>query len=86
MHRIFVLIAAAAALAACATAEGYRQQVAPYVGASADRLMLDWGSPVDIAPMSEGREMWTYYFENETTSGGYTYDKPMERKVERVDD
>lgn len=69
------------ALAACATAEGYRQRTAHYVGAPADALLLDWGPPVDKSAMSDGRELWTYYDEEEYTTGGYSRQVPEERIV-----
>lgn len=81
VRRPLVLLAALLTLGACATAEGYRQRTAQYVGVSADTLLLDWGPPVDKSAMSAGRELWTYYNEEEYTTGGYSRQVPEERIV-----
>ncbi len=81
IHRSLILLAALFVLSACATAEGYRQRTAQYLGAPADALMFEWGPPVDKSRMSGGRELWTYYKEEEYTTGGYSRQVPEERIV-----
>ena len=85
MSRLLVILSLLA-LAACATAEGYRQKTSQWVGAHADQLLLDWGPPVDKSGMSEGREMWTYFVEESYTTGGNYTQVPHERWVETVDE
>lgn len=85
MSRLFVILALTA-LAACATAEGYRQQTSHYIGAHADQLLLDWGPPADKSPMSARREMWTYFVEESYTTGGNYSQVPHERWIESVND
>lgn len=81
-----LLTAIALILGACATQEGYRQQTALYVGQSSDLLIVERGSPVARDHLSDGSEVWTYFFaENRHDSGGY-HTVPRERRVVWRDD
>lgn len=62
--QLFALAAATLALAACETAEGYRQQMGMWQGRMGDDLMIQWGAPQTRGTLSDGREVWTY---NKTT-------------------
>jgi hypothetical protein len=61
---MIALGAALLALAACETAEGYRQQMSYWQGRMGDDLMIRWGPPENRGTLSDGREVWTY---NKTT-------------------
>lgn len=81
-----VVTAIALILGACATQEGYRQQTALYVGQTSDMLVLERGSPVARDYLSDGSEVWTYFFaEHRHDPGGY-YTVPRERRVVWRDD
>ena len=80
-NAVIAVILAGATLAGCATAEGYRQRMASYVGWSADALILDLGSPEARDTLSDGSEVWSFYDEQRHYSpGGYT-SVPEERVV-----
>lgn len=72
---MFAIAAAAFTLAACATAEGYRQQMSMWEGRLGDDLMIDWGPPVDRSMLDNGRELWTYHKTQVTESEGYYRDE-----------
>lgn len=80
IRRLSVLAAAALALAACVTEEGYRQHMSLLVGASSDRILLDWGPPQASAPMSNGRELWSYTKTTVDERAGYWRDETREVK------
>ncbi len=82
---LLALLAVPALLAACATAEGYRQRTALWLGAPADALLLERGSPVARDRLSDGREVWTYFVRERHVSDGYTRNVPRERTVRRRD-
>lgn len=78
MKLIFVMLASALALAACATAEGYRQHMNMLVGASSDAVLVDWGPPQSRTPMSDGRELWSYAKTTIDDRAGYWRDDTRE--------
>ena len=81
MKRFAVIAAAAALLAGCATAEGYRQQVARFVGVHSDAILIEWGPPVAQDTLSDGSEIWVYFNEERRYDpGGYRI-VPRERRV-----
>ena len=81
--RIFVFAAIGASLlAACETAEGYRQQMVGWQGRSSDELLVQWGPPTSKSAMSDGREVWQYQKEITTESAGYYQDQT--RQVTRT--
>ncbi len=85
MMRTFTAIAfgaAALALAACETAEGYRQQMSSWQGRTGDDLLIQWGPPQDRATLSDGREVWSYDREFVSESAGYYRDET--RQVTRT--
>lgn len=75
-----------AALAACATVEGYRQQTALWLGAPADALLVERGAPVAREYLSDGREMLVYFEQQHHHTDGYTRSVPETRTVRRVND
>ncbi len=81
MRKPGVLIMAAAllgaGLSACETAEGYRQQTALLLGASADTLLIELGPPESRDALSEGGEVWTYFRRE------YFYDPGGPRTIQR---
>lgn len=60
MRTLLALIAGAAVLAACETAEGYRQEMATWQGRHGDDVLIAWGPPDRTASLSDGRELWSY--------------------------
>lgn len=77
---------AAVALAACETAEGYRQQTARYLGASADALLVELGSPERRDTLSDGSQVWTYYEREWFYDPGGPRTIPRERRITYRDD
>jgi len=72
-------------LAACETAEGYRQQTALFLGASADALLVELGSPVARDTLSDGSEVWTYFRQERCYDPGGPRTIQRERRVTFVD-
>jgi hypothetical protein len=62
-------------LAACETAEGYRQQMTGWQGRPGDDLLIEWGPPDSKATLSDGREMWQYEKSFVSESAGYYRDE-----------
>jgi hypothetical protein len=92
-----VVAAAAVALSACATEEGYRQHMAQEIGRAADDVLLRWGPPDTRTQMSNGREMWSYskttvdqregYYRDETRQVKRTFtDKDGKQKTETIEE
>lgn len=77
MRKLVLVMGAAALLAACATTEGYRQRTASYLGVHGDTLLVEMGPPVARDRLSDGSEVWTYYREEQHSSGGYN--RPVTR-------
>lgn len=75
-----VLGVSAMALSACATEEGYRQRMGLEVGRTGDDVMMRWGPPHQRAPMSAGREMWSYTKTTVDEREGYYRDETREVK------
>ncbi|KAA5803849.1 hypothetical protein F1654_08605 [Alkalicaulis satelles] len=81
MRHALIITAAAMALAACATSEGYRQQTEQFLGAHADTLIVEFGSPMSRDRLSDGSEVWTYQSrERRFQPGGYR-SVPRERRI-----
>jgi hypothetical protein len=81
IRRIAVLAAASAlALSACATEEGYRQHMDMLMGVSSDEILFKWGPPQSSAPMSNGRDLWSYTKTNVEERAGYWRDEVREVK------
>lgn len=80
MNIRFLIAATAAALAlsACATEEGYRQHMSMLQGASADAILVDWGPPESRTSMSDGRELWAYTRITVDERAGYWRDETRE--------
>jgi hypothetical protein len=79
--RIPMLAAAAAlALSACVTEEGYRQHMSLLQGAATDAILVDWGPPQSRTPMSNGRELWSYTKTTVDERDGYWRDETREVK------
>lgn len=74
---VFAIAAAIAAttLAACETAEGYRQEVSTWQGRMGDDLLVAWGPPASKSSLSDGRELWVYNKTTETRQEGYYRDE-----------
>jgi len=85
MKRLALIAAAAAVLAGCATAEGYRQQVAQFVGAHSDTVMLEWGPPVRRDALTDGSQVWVYVNEERRYDPGGYRSIPRERRVAYYD-
>src|SRR5689334_24011082 len=82
MKLLTVLFATAALLlAACETAEGYRQQMSTWQGRMGDDLMIQWGAPQDRSTLSDGRLVWTYRKSTVERRESYTSDE--QRQVTR---
>jgi hypothetical protein len=75
-------IAAALALSACETEEGYRQQMATWAGRTGDDLIIQWGTPQSRSPLSDGREVWVYTKTTITDQAAYYSDE--QRQVQRT--
>jgi hypothetical protein len=84
--RIAAFTAAAALLAGCATAEGYRQHMETFVGASGDALLVELGPPVARDELGSGGEIWTYYREETRHDPGGYRSIPRERRITWVDE
>jgi hypothetical protein len=67
--------ASALGLAACETAEGYRQKMTGWQGRSGDDLLVEWGNPLERSSLSDGRQVWSYKKRSEVTSGDYYRDE-----------
>lgn len=91
------LAAAGALLAACETTEGYQARMNMWVGRTSDDLTVDWGAPNTKAPLSDGREVWSYakttvrqqdgYYQDETRQVKRTItDKDGKQKTETIDE
>jgi hypothetical protein len=80
-HLVLITAAAAAVLAGCATAEGYRQQVAQFVGAHSDTIMLEWGPPSRTDTLSDGSQIWVYLNEERRYDPGGYRSVPRERRT-----
>lgn len=80
MPRLAHLAAAAmlAALGACETVEGYRQQMSTWQGRPGDDLLIAWGAPDNRTTLSDSREMWTYDKDFRSESAGYYRDESRE--------
>jgi hypothetical protein len=79
---VMTLGAAMLLLAACETAEGYRQQMASWQGRMGDDLLIQWGPPDNRASLSDGREVWSYDREFVSETAGYYRDET--RQVTRT--
>jgi hypothetical protein len=81
-------IAAALALmlTACATSEGYRQQMTQLVGRTQDVLLVEFGSPDSVDTLSDGGAVWSYMREQQRTVPGGYRTIPNERRVTFVDE
>ncbi len=71
-------------LAACETTEGYRQRMTTWEGRHSDNLLIEWGTPVDKATLSDGNQVWVYSRVTENRSGGYWTQKERTRVEKRV--
>jgi len=78
IRRLATLAASALALAACATEEGYRQHMDMLMGVSTDEILFKWGPPQASAPMSNGRELWSYTKTTVDERAGYWRDETRE--------
>jgi len=80
MNLRFLIAATAAALAlsACVTEEGYRQHMSLLQGASMDAILVDWGPPQSRTSMSDGRELWAYSKTTVDERAGYWRDETRE--------
>ena len=78
IRRIAILAASVLALSACATEEGYRQHMDMLMGASSDDIIFQWGPPQSSAPMSNGRDLWSYTKTNVEERAGYWRDEVRE--------
>jgi hypothetical protein len=78
---VFTTVAAGLTLAACATAEGYRQQMSGYVGYPADYLILELGSPVARDVLSDGSEVWSFHREERYYYPGGYRTEPRQRRI-----
>jgi hypothetical protein len=83
--RLAALLVGAAILAGCATAEGYRQRMETFVGASGDALLVELGPPVAQDPLESGGEIWTYYREETRHDPGGYRSVPRERRITWID-
>ncbi|MGE5148225.1 MAG: hypothetical protein ACM3N5_15840 [Candidatus Eiseniibacteriota bacterium] len=63
MNRAVVLLVAAAALAACATREGYEQSLNGWIGHTSVELAASWGAPTGRQELADGGTVLTYDIE-----------------------
>jgi len=85
-QRLTLAIAAAAlALSACATAEGYRQHMSLLMGAPSDAVLVDWGPPQSRTQMANGGELWSYTRATVDEQAGYWRDQTREVKRKVTD-
>lgn len=80
IRRIAVIAASALALSACVTEEGYRQHMDMLMGVSSDDILFKWGPPQSSAPMSNGRDLWSYTRTTVDERAGYWRDEVREVK------
>jgi hypothetical protein len=82
IRRLAVLAASLAAplaiLSGCVSEEGYRQHMSMLVGASSDEILMKWGPPQASAPMSNGRDLWSYTKTTVDERAGYWRDETRE--------
>jgi hypothetical protein len=78
IRRLAVLAASLAILSGCVSEEGYRQHMSLLIGASSDEILMKWGPPQASAPMSDGRELWSYTKTNVDERAGYWRDETRE--------
>lgn len=82
IRRLAVLAASLAAplaiLSGCVSEEGYRQHMSMLVGASSDEILMKWGPPQASAPMSNGRDLWSYTKTTVDERSGYWRDETRE--------
>lgn len=76
--RLAALLAGVFALAACATAEGYRQRMTQEIGRTTDDVLVRWGPPESRTPMSNERELWVYTKTMIDERAGYYRDEKRE--------
>jgi hypothetical protein len=81
-HGIVPLVLLALALSACVTEEGYRQQMSTWQGRTGDDLVIEWGAPQERAPLTDGRQVWTYNRSSIEQQAGYYRDE--QRQVKRT--
>lgn len=74
--------ALAAALSACVTEEGYRQEMTTWQGRMGDDLLIAWGPPDRRSTLSDGRELWSYARTTVNEQAGYYRDE--QRQVTRT--
>ena len=58
-----LLLLTSIVIVSCATSEGYREAMETWIDGSADKLIDQWGYPIDIfdKPRSPGIEVYVYY-------------------------
>ncbi len=78
MRRLTILVASALALSACVTEEGYRQHMDLLRGVPTDEILFKWGPPQSSAPMSNGRDLWSYTKTTVDERAGYWRDETRE--------
>jgi len=81
MKRAAGIAALSITLAACATAEGYRQQNSLFIGGHSDALIVELGQPQSRDTLSDGSEVWGYYREVRREISGRYRSIPHERTV-----
>jgi hypothetical protein len=72
----------AMAFSACATEEGYRQEMGAWQGRMGDDLVIAWGPPNSKSSLSDGREVWSYRKTTVNETSGYYRDE--KRNVTRT--
>ncbi len=87
MHRLFRLsvFVACAALAGCATTEGYQQHMDLLRGSTGDAIQQQWGVPDQTSRLSDGSDLWVYHRTTEMKSGGYETTRTATRVEEYTD-
>jgi len=85
MKRVIGAIFFALGLSACATSEGYRQQMSQFIGMESDMLMIEFGAPDRVDALSSGGEVWSYDREQERVVNGGYRTLPREHRVTYVD-
>ncbi|MEM6626024.1 MAG: hypothetical protein AAGB25_00050 [Pseudomonadota bacterium] len=73
-------------LTACATTEGYRQNMSLWQGRSLDDVMINWGEPDSRSFLSDGRELVIFDKIEIYEHGGYTSYEYRDVSHEYVDD
>ena len=79
--RLLGLAAGALVLAGCVTAEGYRQNMERFIGATADVMLIEWGEPSSRSRLDDGGEVWSYFREERRYHAGGYRTIPRERRV-----